>query len=569
MKRNLFFALITLAFTVFSLSLQGQGAMQTFKTSNSPLVNNDILAIDYDSQGRVWIGTNGGGISVYDNGSWSSHKTSNSNLINDVIKALYIDAQDNVWVGTPVGVSKYNGSSWTSFTNNNSGLSNNNVRSIGYDSQGNVWFGTSGNGADKYNGSTFTNYSSSDGLAHNFVQGIAEDQNGNMWFATSQGVSRRSSSGNWTTYDNQNVFPADAINMNDLTVDSAGHIWTGASKGLSQSGGGAAHYDQSSWTILKSQGSGLVYNDVMDVSVDFTNAIWFATNGGGASYYDYQNSTWVTINNADGLPNNNVKTVGFDKDGNTWMGTKNGLVKYSPIKVKKIVTDDLTCDTTNGSIEVKYSSLRNDVYFSIDSGQTYSNSNTFAGLQAGNYQIMVTDSHTWVYGGAVTLSMIPVDTVSLGPDTTICQDESLSLDAGTGFLTYLWNNGLTQQTISISGNNVGIGIHKYTVTVRDSNLCESKDSIIVEVVDCSSIRENPFEMIMSPNPAENFLIVNTRLPFERYSVFNMDGKRLISKTTGNQATKTKVDLRTLPPGNYILRIKDSEGRSGTKQFIKQ
>ena len=53
--------------------------------------------------------------------------------------------------------------------------------------------------------------------------------------------------------------------------------------------------------------------------------------------------------------------------------------------------------------------------------------------------------------------------VSLGNDTTICENQSVTLDAGAGFNTYQWSTNETTQTINIS--NLPSGTHQYSVTV--------------------------------------------------------------------------------------------------------
>ncbi len=551
-------------FSYCHLQMNAQGSIQIYKTGNSPLVNNNITALDFDSQGRVWIGT-ANGLSVYDQGSWTTYTSSNSGLINNAIQDLLVDASDNVWVGTQVGVGKFNGSSWSSLTTSN-GLSNNNVRSIGFDSQGNIWFGTTGSGVDKYNGTSFTNYSSTDGLAHDFVQGITEDHSGNMWFATSLGVSKFTGT-TWVTYDDSNVLPSNGINMNDIASDSAGHIWTVASKGLSFSGGGAAHYDQSNWEILRSQNSGLVYNDVVDVAVDGSNAVWFATDGGGASYFDYTDSLWITINTSDGMPNNNCQAVGFDTRGNIWLGTDDGLAKLTPVKINKINKQDVTCDTIKGNMEIFYNSVRKPVWFSIDSGSTFVNSKVFTGLQAGNYHVMVTDSLSFVYGDMITLEALPVSHVDLGPDTTICENHVITLQAGAGFLTYLWSNGLTQQSITVDGSVAGIGDHNYHVVVSDSNQCFTADTVKVTVQDCSSVPEFSIELELAPNPVTDVLEIKAGEPLERISVFSLDGRKLMSKQLGH-APQLRTDLSSLPSGTYIIEVISSEGNKGYRRVVK-
>ncbi|MGM0648196.1 MAG: two-component regulator propeller domain-containing protein [Bacteroidota bacterium] len=553
---------------LFALNANAQGNIEIFNTNNSSLVSNNISAIDYDSHGNVWIGTSNG-ISVYQDGNWTTYTSSNSGLISNSITALLADSQDNIWIGTYSGLSKYDGSNWTSYTTNNSGISNNSIRSLAEDNQGNIWMGTSGNGVDKYNGSSFTNYNSSDGLAHDFVQGVAADPAGNMWFGTSTGVSKRTPSGTWTTYDdNNNSIPAASANLNDLTVDSAGHVWGGASKGLTTTGGGVPHYDQNNWEIINSQNSSLVYNEVKDVAVDGTNAIWFATDGGGVSYFDYQDNHWVAIKSNHGLPNNNCMAVGFDIYGNTWIGTDNGLAKITPLVFQSFDITDVSCDTVAGSLDINHSGIRNDLYFSIDSGLTYQSSPSFSNLMAGSYPVIITDSLAFLYAGKADIVSAPIVSVNLGPDTSICQGENITLNAGSQFLTYLWNNGLTQQSITVDGSTLSAGDHTFYVTTEDSNYCATTDTIVIEVKNCTSVPEYSLIASVSPNPAQNKLNIKSEKKLKKVMIFTSSGQLLIRHPIENKANST-INLHALKPGFYWAYIISTENKTSVIKFIKK
>ena len=567
MKHLFILTIFVITLSVLPFLSQAQGSVQVYKTNNSALTSNDIKAIDYDNQGNVWIGTSNG-ITVYNNGNWSTFTSSNSNLAGNGIQSLITDPQDNVWVGTYSGLSYYDGNSWTNYTTSNSGISGNSIRSLGYDDLGNIWLGTNGNGVDKYDGSSFTNYNTTDGLAHDFVQGISQDTAGNMWFGTSSGVSKRDPSGNWTTYDDGNSsIPSGSININTLTSDSSGHVWAGASKGLSVTAGGALHYDHTNWKSIKSQNSGLVYNDILDVAVDEGNSIWFATQGGGTSYYNYVDSTWIGIKTNDGLPSNNCQALGFDNNGNTWIGTDNGLAKFTPIRVTNIIKENNTCDTTNSLIEVNHQSLRKNIYFSIDSGSTFLSSNTFHGLQSGDYKVILTDSISFVHTDTITIETIPVHEVELASDTAICHDESITLDAGGNFEGYTWNTGATQQSITINAQNYNTGQQDFWVTSLDTNFCESTDTITITIDDCTFIEENSFSISVSPNPAQDKLTVQTGEIIKEIKVFDINGNHIISQK-GIYSKKHHLDISNLKKATYILRITTDSGKQGYMKFIK-
>ena len=77
----------------------------------------------------------------------------------------------------------------------------------------------------------------------------------------------------------------------------------------------------------------------------------------------------------------------------------------------------------------------------------------------------------------VVVTINPLPTIDLGADTTlICAGTSETLDAGTGFDSYLWSDGSTAQTLS--ANSAGT----YSVTATDANGCTASDSMVIEIL---------------------------------------------------------------------------------------
>ena len=65
----------------------------------------------------------------------------------------------------------------------------------------------------------------------------------------------------------------------------------------------------------------------------------------------------------------------------------------------------------------------------------------------------------------------------MGADNTlICAGTSETLDAGTGFNSYLWSDGSTNQILT--ANSSGI----YSVTGTDANGCTASDSMVIDVL---------------------------------------------------------------------------------------
>jgi signal transduction histidine kinase/ligand-binding sensor domain-containing protein/DNA-binding response OmpR family regulator len=81
------------------------GKFKHYRTGNSGINSNDVRAIVEDQTGNLWIGTYGGGLNYLD--VWSMKFTSYFNdpkgavyLSNRIIFSLYFDARERLWVGS-------------------------------------------------------------------------------------------------------------------------------------------------------------------------------------------------------------------------------------------------------------------------------------------------------------------------------------------------------------------------------------------------------------------------------------------------------------------------------------
>lgn len=95
---------------------------------------------------------------------------------------------------------------------------------------------------------------------------------------------------------------------------------------------------------------------------------------------------------------------------------------------------------------------------------------------SGSYEVTFTDGNGCASTSLPTVVTVnPLPTVDLGPDTVICNGASVTLDAGSGFSSYLWTGGPVTQTLSVNATG------NYAVTVTDTNNCTATDDINVVV----------------------------------------------------------------------------------------
>jgi hypothetical protein len=76
----------------------------------------------------------------------------------------------------------------------------------------------------------------------------------------------------------------------------------------------------------------------------------------------------------------------------------------------------------------------------------------------------------------------PTPDVNLGPDTILCQNESIILETTNPGCAYLWNNGSTSSTLLVDGNDFEPGVYEFSVQVLNTLGCVGMDTISLELV---------------------------------------------------------------------------------------
>ena len=173
-------------------------------TTNS-LTSNYVNTISGDQYGQIWIGTRNG-LTKLDKfrGRFTQYRRKAgepTSLSDDEVWSIYEDFHANgrtLWIGTRSGgLNRFNRDTqqFTRFMrdfDNPTSLNNQAILSIYQDRSGNLWFGTYSGGLNKFNRETeeFTFYTERDGLVSNMILGILEDTQGNLWLSTNKGISK-------------------------------------------------------------------------------------------------------------------------------------------------------------------------------------------------------------------------------------------------------------------------------------------------------------------------------------------------------------------------------------------
>jgi len=95
----------------------------------------------------------------------------------------------------------------------------------------------------------------------------------------------------------------------------------------------------------------------------------------------------------------------------------------------------------------------------------------------------------------------PTSGNSLKPDTSVCADKYIILNAGPGADTYLWSTGSHEQTIIVDTVSHGLGLLQVWVYATKGS-CVSKDTTNITFVNCTGIGEKKPGGLLTlyPNP---------------------------------------------------------------------
>jgi ligand-binding sensor domain-containing protein/serine phosphatase RsbU (regulator of sigma subunit) len=275
-------------------------------TQNEGLVNNIVISLLNDSKGTLWIGSYGGGLAHYD-GNTLVYFDDKNGLIDNTIWSILEDSKGNIWVGSELGISRYDGEAFTNFSSNE-GLVYTRILSIDEDKEGTIWFSTLGSGVYAFDGTSFTSYAAQKGLSSKQVFSIKCTTNGGIWFGTpNEGVFYFDGE-SYTQYGEDQGIPLK--NIWAITEDKKGNMW------FASQYDGVYQYDGNVFTNF-SEKEGLSNNFIRSLDLDSKGNIWIGSDFGGVNRY--VDDSFVHFSEKEGLASNVTSAIEEDTEGNIWI----------------------------------------------------------------------------------------------------------------------------------------------------------------------------------------------------------------------------------------------------------
>lgn len=144
-----------------------------------------VTTLYQDRNKKVWAGAENG-LMFWSGSNWISFALPDSSAVHS-IHAIVDDSEGNLWVGTEGGgLKRVREGRGESFTRTN-GLPSNNVSSLYLDRDGVLWVGTSGGLARLFHGH-WTSYSKNEGMITDGIAYIIEDDQVNLWLGSTAGL---------------------------------------------------------------------------------------------------------------------------------------------------------------------------------------------------------------------------------------------------------------------------------------------------------------------------------------------------------------------------------------------
>lgn len=186
-------------------------------------------------------------------------------------------------------------------------------------------------------------------------------------------------------------------------------------------------------------------------------------------------------------------------------------------------------------------------FTTLDAGAGYSSyiwsnnstTQTIIVSSPGVYSVDVIDMYGCAGSGTVTIT----ESTSLSPvitgNTAFCQNANTTLNAGSGFATYIWSDGSTNQNLIV--NTAGT----YSVTVSDGQGCSGETSVaIVEVLPPSATLQATTELC---NTQAGGSVINL---YELVLSGDMNGSWQDADQSGAVGLFNNLDFTNIPAGDY-------------------
>ncbi|MFO7370034.1 MAG: two-component regulator propeller domain-containing protein, partial [Bacteroidales bacterium] len=357
------------------------GACKLLEKTEGGLNNNNIRAQSlYINPYEIWIGTDGGGLNIFNPFTQSMQylmvdtRNTHSLASNAIIK-MFKDRDNNIWIGhygSGISVWKRTREKFESFIHspfNPASINKEVVSALFEDSRGRIWIGQDGGGLCLFDETTksFEHIRMEAGkpgsLTSDVILAINEDPDGNLLLGTYMGglmVFDPENKKVIKSYNTTNGLSSDLVWT--IVKDSRERYWLSAYRS------GFSLYDPVAGTFENytenTEGLTACSNVILNITEDKDGRIWFGTENRGICVLDFDKKETKQYqhddNNKNSLSYNDVKSIVFIEDI-AWIATNGGGLNRLDLKTDSFrvytMNDGLTSNALMGLLKDKHNSL--------------------------------------------------------------------------------------------------------------------------------------------------------------------------------------------------------------------
>jgi signal transduction histidine kinase/ligand-binding sensor domain-containing protein/DNA-binding response OmpR family regulator len=565
----------------------------TFKNFRLGSSNNRVNCIYEDSNGRLWVGTDGRGLSLFD---WENNKFSqtyahnakdNKTIGGDVIYTICEDQHKRLWVGVENGglnlfhPQNKNFTRYTRDVRRPGSISNNPVSAIFVDRQGTLWVGAHRGGINIYNPSerkfrVFRQDGFKNSVSHNNIKAIIEDSIGNYWIGTDGGGLDYFNAVKGT-FQNFHNDPFDPKTLSSdvvlcLLLDDQQKLW------IANYPHGLSRFDSKTKRFKhfrqypNDKSSGLDKDAIWCLLQDSHKNIWVGTRGNGLKMFNSHEfvSYSPDVKQSRGLKSTFINVLYEDRNKNLWVGTSNGLYMYNPVArnftryaYNKALSGSLSNDFVNTIIEDRFGQL----WVGTNDGLNSMNRRTGKfrvfrdrdGLPSSVIAAIQQDGagDLWVssFAGLSRFNLKKKNFTNYKiPDGLQGNEFSLNVSckSRSGLMLFGGIDGFNLfNPTEIKQNKFVPPVYFTRFTIFNKEVLPGRNSVLQ--TDISQVEEIRLSWRQSVFSFE-FAALNYQLPVKNQYAYKMHGFDTDWNYSGNERTASYTNL---DPGKYVLQIRAS------------
>jgi ligand-binding sensor domain-containing protein len=301
--------------------VENDKVVETFRYSDVGPQVRFVNQIEHDDRGRLWFGTDGLGLTMYDGQRWRNWQPENSAIREDAIRGMDV-SQGKVYLGLfgcggcgGVGIYDIDNDQWTHLWPEESELSGGGVGGVTLSPQGELYLPTAAGQLDIYDDGKWQHIKMPAGPDHIMADsndGVF-DQSDSFWVATDGGLWKYSGT-EWQAL-------LQDVGVSDLAFDQSGRLWAATSRGLA-----VLDLDDQWYFYNGAGGYPTELDRVEKVKIDAAGRVW-AVSLYGVLIFNGQE--WQVIPSAVVDETYWEGDVAFDAQGHAWIGTSDGAALFT------------------------------------------------------------------------------------------------------------------------------------------------------------------------------------------------------------------------------------------------